>query len=234
VAHKWPTIRFRLLPPTPEATARVRDEVAAHLTVLSGYGRDVKKQVGRRPGNQQTRQTIVDAASKVFAIKGFRGATVRAIADAAGVDVSMIAHYFGTKQGLFLATLEFPNQAPERFLSTLSGAPDELGERLTRAYLEFWENPETQRQMIIAIKTALTHDEVMEHSRPVITDMIAKAVLTELPGPHPEQRFGFAMAHLLGVAIARYVSKVPPLAEMDLDEVIVHTAPAIQLHLTGD
>jgi len=41
------------------------------------------------------------------------------------------------------------------------------------------------------------------------------------------------MAHLLGVATVRHISKVPPLSEMPFEEVITRTAPAIQLHLSG-
>ena len=193
----------------------------------------MNRRIGRRPGAQPTRQQIVDAAREVFAAKGFRGATVRAIAEAGGVDPSMITHYFGTKQGLFLATLEFPTDAPARLLAALVGDPSGLGERLTRAYLELWEDPRTRKQMVIATRASLSDDEAMARSRPMIAGMIADAVTTDVPGPDPEKRFALAMAHLLGVATVRHISKVPPLCEMPLEEVIAWTAPAIQLDLLG-
>jgi AcrR family transcriptional regulator len=193
----------------------------------------VTKPIGRRPGTQPTRQTIVDAAREMFAAKGFRGATVRAIAEAAGVDSSMIGHYFGTKQNLFAATLEFPADAPDRLVAALVGEPAGLGERLTRTYLGLWEDPATRSQMVIATRTALSSDEAMARSRPMIAQMIADAVGTDVPGPDPEKRFALAMAHLLGVATVRHLSRVPPLCEMPFEEVIARTAPAVQVHLTG-
>ena len=78
----------------------------------------------------------MDAAGEVVAAKGFRGATVRAIAETVDVDPGMIRHYFGTKAGLFAATLEFPTDPPSRIVAALTRDPPDLGERLTRTYLE--------------------------------------------------------------------------------------------------
>jgi AcrR family transcriptional regulator len=47
-----------------------------------------------------TRARIRDAAMAEFGDKGFRGATMKSIADAAGVSVGLVQHHFGTKDGL--------------------------------------------------------------------------------------------------------------------------------------
>jgi AcrR family transcriptional regulator len=41
---------------------------------------------------------ILDTAEELFASKGFEAATVRDIADAAGVNLAMISYYFGSKE----------------------------------------------------------------------------------------------------------------------------------------
>ena len=46
----------------------------------------------RRPGTTDTRARILTAARQEFATKGFRGATTRSIAGAAGVDVALLSH----------------------------------------------------------------------------------------------------------------------------------------------
>ena len=46
----------------------------------------------RRPGTTDTRARILTTARQEFAIKGFRGATTRSIAGAAGVDVALLSH----------------------------------------------------------------------------------------------------------------------------------------------
>ena len=46
---------------------------------------------------------IMETAEKLFADKGFDGASVRDIADEAGVNVAMISYYFGSKEKLLEA-----------------------------------------------------------------------------------------------------------------------------------
>jgi AcrR family transcriptional regulator len=48
-----------------------------------------------------SRQALLEAAKKVFAEKGFEGATVKDLADAAKVNVSLVSYYFGGKDGLY-------------------------------------------------------------------------------------------------------------------------------------
>ena len=50
-------------------------------------------------------QNILDAASELFAEHGFDGASVRAIANKAGVNVSMISYYFGSKEKMLEALI---------------------------------------------------------------------------------------------------------------------------------
>ena len=49
---------------------------------------------------------LLDVAVKAFAVRSYDGVSLRALAAAAKCDVSMIAHYFGSKQDLWLATVE--------------------------------------------------------------------------------------------------------------------------------
>lgn len=51
------------------------------------------------------KQALLLAAENVFAVKGFDGATVKDLADAAGVNVSLISYHFGGKEGLYKACL---------------------------------------------------------------------------------------------------------------------------------
>ncbi|MFO1352276.1 MAG: TetR/AcrR family transcriptional regulator [Gammaproteobacteria bacterium] len=53
-----------------------------------------------------TRQRLLKAALKEFAGKGLGGGRVDRIAERAGVNKRMLYHYFGSKEGLFLAVLE--------------------------------------------------------------------------------------------------------------------------------
>ncbi len=65
-----------------------------------GRGRPRKRQSGR------SKARILDGAEKLFALHGFQGVSVRAIAKEAGVNVALINYYFGSKVGLLNAVFE--------------------------------------------------------------------------------------------------------------------------------
>src|ERR1700750_2456253 len=52
---------------------------------------------GRRPGPQNTRGEIVDAARREFVANGYADTTIRSVARAAEVDPALVYHYFGDK-----------------------------------------------------------------------------------------------------------------------------------------
>jgi AcrR family transcriptional regulator len=64
------------------------------------------------------RSRLLHAAGDVFAEFGFEGASLRAIADAAGVSFQLIAYYFGSKEELWVATVDY---LFERYLETGKG-----------------------------------------------------------------------------------------------------------------
>ena len=54
----------------------------------------------------QTEAKLLGAAARLFSRFGFDGTSVKRIADASGVNVSLINRYFGGKEGLLLALVE--------------------------------------------------------------------------------------------------------------------------------
>jgi AcrR family transcriptional regulator len=58
------------------------------------------------PADQSNRLRLLNAASEAFAGHGFDGTSIRSIADDAGVSFQLIAHYFGSKDDLWNATVE--------------------------------------------------------------------------------------------------------------------------------
>ena len=68
-----------------------------------GPGRP-KAQTMEQDRNCQKR--LLDVAIKAFAVRSYEGVSLRALAAAANCDVSMVAHHFGSKHDLWLATVE--------------------------------------------------------------------------------------------------------------------------------
>ena len=73
---------------------------------------------GRRPGETGTREAILVASRRLFAERGYEGATLRAIAAEAGVDAALVVHFFGSKAGLLVEAIQWPfdpaDEAPRR------------------------------------------------------------------------------------------------------------------------
>lgn len=64
---------------------------------------------------KSNREELLRIAVDFFAENGFKGTSIRDIANALGVSVSVIYHYFGSKEGLWLAILEYSiKDIPER------------------------------------------------------------------------------------------------------------------------
>lgn len=56
--------------------------------------------------SERTRQLLLDTAGRHFQHAGYSASALRDIAGEAGVDVALIAHYFGSKPGLFTAVFD--------------------------------------------------------------------------------------------------------------------------------
>src|SRR4029077_4737011 len=61
---------------------------------------------GRAVRGEATRKRIVEAARDVLLARGYGGTSTRAVADEAGVRVSLVHYHFGSKQRLMLDVLE--------------------------------------------------------------------------------------------------------------------------------
>lgn len=186
-----------------------------------------------RPGADQSapnRERILNAARGEFAAKGYRATTLRSVAALAGVDVALIAHYFGNKEGLFAATLELPPGAAAFLAESLTGPRDMQAERLTRAYLRLWEDEATGSQVRALTRSTFSDDRAL-HS-------VGGALLGALGDPATAvlldgRRTGFslALAHLMGVAIQRHLLPGSPASRLDMDDLVSRVAPAVALHL---
>lgn len=193
---------------------------------------DPRRRKGRPTGaGVDGQERILLAARNLFADNGFAGTTLRAVAADAGVDVALIAHHFGNKQGLFVACLRLPDQAHGLLLDALSGPPRSQGRRLTVGYLSLWEDPATGPQVRALARTALTDPAALAQLQATILGLTGRPEVDRLLAG---RRTGFflAIAHLLGVAIVRYVIGIPALAHEELDVLVDRISPVVQRHLS--
>lgn len=178
------------------------------------------------------RARILAAARRRFAEQGVHATSLRAVAGDARVDVALISHYFGSKSGLFSATMELPELATSVVTDALTMAPEARGETLTRDFLQLWEDPETGGAMRVVGQAALTEPDARTALHGVMAGDLHSAEFRSLT---QEQVTGLAsaMSFLLGVAVARYLVQTPVLSSLDVDELVQRVAPAVQLQLDG-
>lgn len=188
---------------------------------------------GRRPGNAGTRDAILDAARDCFAASGYDGATMRAIAAKARVDPALVHHFFGSKSQLFALAMELPLSARELLPNILAGDAASLGERIVRTFLELWESPKTRRRMLAVLRSAVSYEAAATMLRSFITREVLQEIARGLDSPDAESRAALAGSQLIGLAMARYVVKVEPLAAASIDQLVAAYAPTIQHYLTG-
>jgi AcrR family transcriptional regulator len=189
---------------------------------------------GRRPGESGTRDAILAAARARFAEVGYPAATIRDIADDAGVDPALVHHYFGTKRALFTAVLDLPVDPAELVLDALDGDPDELGPRLANRILEAWDSPDGGRRIRALLRAALADEDGTERLRAYVTESVLDPLTDAAVPDDARLRAALAGSQIVGLALARYVVGVPPLATADRERVAGYVGDTLQRYLRGD
>jgi AcrR family transcriptional regulator len=91
---------------------------------------DMATRADVRPNRRgmRSRELVLDAAERVMAEQGFEAATLARVVEEAGIPMSSVYHYYGSKDGILLAVME---RGAERFFADLpvwsrpSGRPAE-------------------------------------------------------------------------------------------------------------
>ncbi len=188
---------------------------------------------GRRPGESGTRTAILDAARESFGTTGYTGSTIRGIARAAGVDPALVHRFYGTKEALFTAALELPVDPAVVLQALLDEGLDGLGERVVRTFLGVWDATPGQGPMLALLRSAVTD----ETAAAMLREFLGRVLLTPLAqasgGDRPELRADLVASQMVGLAVARYVVRLEPLASATPEELAPVLGPTLDRYLTG-
>lgn len=194
--------------------------------------------MSRRPGPRSDRADvrgdILAAARQLFASRGFRGTTMRAVAQAAKVDVALVPYYFGNKDGLFAACLELPVDPHQKLDEIFAAGLDGIGERVVRVLSGLFDDPVTGPAVLGLIRSALTEGPGHAVVRDFIDNVIIGGYVRNLDAPDARQRAALAASQIVGLAMARRIVGVEPLASMSVDELVAYVGPTLQRYLAGD
>jgi AcrR family transcriptional regulator len=177
-----------------------------------------------------TRAAILRAARERFAADGYDRATIRAIAADAGIDPAMVMRYYGSKDKLFAEATRLDLKLPD-----LAAIPrDTVGQALIRHFLDRWEGDEA---LVVLLRAAATNEAAAERTRVIFADQLLPVVAALHPPGTPAAdialRAGLTSSQVLGMALCRYILRLPPAAAMDHAAIVAWLGPTLQRYLTA-
>jgi AcrR family transcriptional regulator len=189
------------------------------------------KRPGRRPGESGTRESIVRAARRLFAERGYDRTTLRAVAAEAGVDPALVVHFFGSKQALFLSVVELPFEPAEALPEVLAGARDAVGLRFARFVVGVLEDPEARNRITGIVRAAASEPEAARVMRELLSARIIGPLAESLGAGDARLRAALTGSQVVGLVMARVVVGVEPLASLEPESLVRAVAPTFQRYL---
>ncbi|GAA0272622.1 TetR family transcriptional regulator [Streptomyces polychromogenes] len=176
-----------------------------------------------RRTSDHTKAAILRAARERFAVQGYERTTIRAIAADAEIDPSMVMRYFGSKELLFDASLAIDLRLPD-----LAAVPEaELPGALVRHFVERWEGDPADEALLVLLRSAVTNEQAAGRMREVFAAQVAPALAAALGPGRAASAAGLVASQLLGLALTRYLLKLPAVTALSPEAVVHGLAPAL-------
>ncbi|MEV8534396.1 TetR family transcriptional regulator [Streptomyces sp. NPDC051211] len=216
-----------------------------------------------RRSSDRTKASILRAARERFAAQGYERTTIRAVAADAAIDPSMVMRYFGSKQRLFdavLATGEAgpsgqpaaagglrgagrpaaagaANAAPavDLLLPDLAGvSAGELAAALVGHFLDRWEGDPADDALLVLLRSAVTNEQAAARMRETFAAQVAPALAAALGPERAARCAGLVASQLLGLALTRYLLRLPAVTTLDRAALTAAYAPALAAVLNAE
>ncbi len=179
--------------------------------------------------SQRTRAAILKAAQELFAEQGYERATVRDIAARAAIDPAMVIRYFGSKEGLFARATAFDLQLPD-----LTSMPaKDIGATLVGHFVDVWEGALSNGSLISLLRAAATNDDAANAIRTIFGGQVVPMLARVAPPAELPMRAGLVATQIMGLAVTRYILKVPPVVAMDRAQLVRLLGPTMQRYVAG-
>jgi AcrR family transcriptional regulator len=194
--------------------------------------------VGRRPGNADTRGEIVEAAKRVFAVKGYDGTSLRAVAREAAVDPALVHHYFDGKASLFVAAMALPfdPRVVQERSSAAAAPPESPGAEVVTGFLTMWDRAEGTGSSFAACVAGMAASTSVADA---MREFVAERVWNNHPVREGEstattrQRRALVSSQLMGLAFTRYILRVPPVSTATPRQIGRWAGPTLDRYIAG-
>jgi AcrR family transcriptional regulator len=189
---------------------------------------------GRRGASSTARDDIAREARRLFGELGYDHASLRQVAEAAGVDVALISYFFGSKQQLFVEVIDLPVDPEVVLPRILGGDRERVGEALAALVLDILSTPELRARVLGMIRSASSQPDAAELVRERLTRQLLLPIAGHLGADDAELRAGLVMSQVVGFTFARHVVGLEVLAEADRAVLGPPLARTLQHYLTGE
>jgi AcrR family transcriptional regulator len=174
--------------------------------------------------DESTRDVIARVAQRMFAEEGYAGTSLRSIARAVGVDPALVIRYFGSKEALFLDTLEVHDQ----FAGAISGPIEGMGTRLV-GYLIDPPSRGQRLRTISAMTMAADRDDVRERLQFMIVAGIVEPLMRRMTGRNRVLRAHLVAAQINGILNQLAIVQDDELLTADVDLLAQTAGRALQV-----
>ncbi len=167
----------------------------------------------------ETRERFIDAATRIFAERGFYGTSIAAIADAMPFTKQALLHHFGSKEKLYAEVLKRISDRLMRDLEEVRERHPDPRKRLEATFIEFYkssiEHPDDTQ---LLMRELLDNKRRAETSRTwylkpfleTLTDMIMNVPETHIDSRHT----ALSVVYQLLGAINYFAVSEPTLSQM--------------------
>ena len=175
----------------------------------------------------RSRELVLDAAERVMAEHGFEAATLARVVEEAGIPMSSVYHYFGSKERILLAVME---RGAGRFFADLpdldrrAGRPAQHLARIVSATVRTLErHPDFLRLLIVFAVQPPTAGEgeiqavvrrIREHALELLRAQIAAAFGDDPRSPVTDLLARFALVAIDGAFVACQADRTASLEQL--------------------
>lgn len=193
---------------------------------------------GRRPGGEDTRGAIVEAAREEFTRCGYEATSLRAVARRAGVDPALVHHYFSGKAALFAEVIGALADPSALVGAILEEPRPELGRALVRTFLAVWDSPQGRDRFEMVFRSTASHEGSATMLREFLAEEVFGRIVTaagdpQVPLERRRLRAGLAASQMVGFAVMRYVLRLSWVVDATPEELVDELGPVLQRYLVG-
>lgn len=178
----------------------------------------------REERRRRTEACILQTARRLFAEEGYERATIRAVAQRAGVDPALVMQYYGSKEGLFAAAMRGAHGGG----SLREAEREEIPAAALRDLFAKFEQTGDREAAVALARNFLTHPEANRIMRDEVMCALTAGLAKRIGGADAQLRAALLMGCTFGVGLARYLLEVPGLAEAPRADIERLMEPALR------